>query len=132
MSAPPLRRLFVDDAVYFCKTEHRHEPPEDVATPQGKPYRCRELFTAYLEGYRACPLRVWFDDSPGVGAGYPSSGIVEVDATGERYNLHAPRLWVALLREAVARGWRPATESHPFVVSDGLEFARKAVPPVSR
>lgn len=114
MKHPKLRRIVVDGADYLFGRRHRHDaasPPEQL---------CQEIFTAYLEGHKRSPLRVWFTAGPGRGAGYPERGVVWLATPGGWLNLNTPGEAANVIRRARASGWDPVNGRGPFVIEDGF------------
>jgi hypothetical protein len=102
----------VDDERYLWKVEHAHDEPR----------RCVEVFTAFLEGRKASPLRVRFVESGDHHAGYPEAGSVWTSTEPKRYaNLNTPRIAVALVRAGRKTGWAPETAKTPLVM-DGFAW----------
>jgi hypothetical protein len=116
-----LRRLVLHGSTYLWKVEHTHHvlpPPPPSRVGEG---RCREVFTAYLEGRKASPLRIAFDDGAGHHAGYPARGVVWTSRAGEDdANLNTPRIARLLIERALAAGWRPEESRSPWKVDDGF------------
>ncbi len=119
-----LRTIVVDGDRYAWTVRHLHKVLPEAPPLQG---RCRELFSAFRAGYKACPLRVQFDDSKTQQAGYPSAGVVWMSDGGFEANLNTPSVAAALIRAALQRGWRPLAAKQPFVIEDGFAFAQAAV-----
>ena len=100
-----LRRIVVDSKTYLWKVKHDHkvlpsEPPHGPGADG-----CREVFTAFLEGHTASPLRIRFPDGPGQNSGYPAAGVVWTSGPdGLTANLNTPRIAAALIRLALSRG----------------------------
>ena len=83
-----LRRLVLGASTYLWKVEHLHHvlaPPTPGERREG---RCREVFTAFVEGNKRAPLRVWFTDGEAEHAGYPEAGCVW--RAHQRVNLNEP------------------------------------------
>ena len=111
-----LRRLVIDGRTYVWNVRHvHHEPPH----PSGDG-RCREVFTAYLEGRKATPLRIAFTDGAGRHAGYPERGVVWTSDDRDAANLNTPSVARRLIERARALGWQPETMRAPWVVDDGF------------
>jgi hypothetical protein len=116
--ARALRRLTVEGKIYVWKRSHSHVPT------RGGGSRCRETFTAFLEGKKRSPLRVCFEDGNARAAGYPMAGVVWTkEACSESYlNLNFPGVARRLIEAARDRGWRPESAITPWVVEDGFEL----------
>jgi len=124
----PLRRILVEGKAYLWKVNHDHKvlPPEP--THGSGAHGCREVFTAFLEGHSASPLRIRFPDGPGQSSGYPAAGVVWTSGpAGLTANLNTPRIAAALIRLAVSRGWNPGQSRTPLIVDDGF-FLLKELP----
>jgi hypothetical protein len=80
-----MRRISIAGVRYLWSVEHAH----DAAGA------CSEVFTAYLEGKKAAPVRVRFASRGGWHAGYPAE-------------------------RARSAGWSPETAREPCLL-DGLE-----------
>ncbi len=114
----PLRRLVIGSASYLWKVEHRHNVLD--APPAGAPRggRCREVFTAFVEGHKRAPLRVWFTDGEGENAGYPEAGVVWT--ARQSVNLNEPRVARRVIEHALDAGWAPTVRAKPFVIENGF------------
>lgn len=113
-----LRRLVVDGVVYRWKVEHAHHvlPPSPALAG-----RCCEVFTAYVDGRRAAPLRVRFCDGAGQQAGYPSAGVVWTSAPPHlEANLNLPSIARRLIALARAAGWSPEQDRGGLEIADGF------------
>lgn len=123
-----LRKIVVDGQAYLWKVKHDHKvlPPEPSQAPEA--YGCREVFTAFLAGHGASPLRIRFPDGPGQSSGYPAAGVVwTAGPAGLTANLNTPRIAAALIRLALSRGWNPGQSRTPLVMDDGF-FLLKELP----
>ncbi|WP_224367024.1 hypothetical protein [Hyalangium versicolor] len=117
----PLRKIVVEGVTYLWKVEHDHLalPPDPSQGVGGS--RCREVFTAFLEGYHASPVRIRFPDGVGQSSGYPQAGVVWTSgSSGLDVNLNTPRVAAGLIRIALSRGWTPGQSKSPMVVEDGF------------
>ena len=78
---------------------------------------------SYLKGIRTGPLRAWFTASESRGAGYPAAGVAWVSEGGRLVttNLNTPGVAAAIIREALKRGWAPASPGS-FVIEAGFEM----------
>lgn len=118
MAARGLRTLVVDDLRYLWKVEHGHV---DLAGQR----TCREVFSAFREGYKAAPLRIEFTGGTIDQAGYPEKGVVwTTDEPRRTANLNTPSIAAALVREGLRRGWSPERLRRPFVLADGFAWLR--------
>ena len=124
----PLRKIIVDGEKYLWKVQHDHHALPAEAPPGPSTCRCREVFTAFLEGHRTSPLRLRFPDGPGQSAGSPAAGVVWTSGpNGLSANLNTPRIAASLIRLARARGWDPSQRKTPQIVDDGF-FLLKELP----
>jgi hypothetical protein len=124
-----LRRLVLDEGHCLWKVSHAHDvlPPPEPG--DGREGRCREVFTAFLDGHPRAPLRVFFTEAAGCRAGYPESGVVWT-AT-HRANLHEPFVARRLVELGRASGWSPRGAVRPFVVEGGFAWLEHLVRPTS-
>ncbi|WP_258015932.1 tol-pal system YbgF family protein [Streptomyces sp. AJS327] len=130
-SARKARRLVVEGETFLWSVGHRHR---DLGN--GRYEDCRECLDIRRSGVRGL-LRVVFREGPGrlVPDGYMPSGAVGtgVDRT---LNLHEPGTVHALLRAAVARGWRPdgpgPVEVDGWALFDPVELRRRVPGAASR
>ena len=115
-----MRRLVVDGVTYLWIISHKHNVLPTMEPPT---CRCREVLTAYREGFKSSPLKVRFTGGPGVDAGYPESGTVHVwGPPNQSYNLNTPGLAAIIIRRAIAMGWTPDSSRQPFELEDGLRL----------
>lgn len=124
----PLRKIGIEGKTYLWKVEHDHNalPADPSQGPDTS--GCREVFTAFLEGHRASPLRIRFPDGPGQSSGYPAAGVVWTSGpAGLAANLNTPRIAACLIRLALSRGWTPGQSKTPLIVDDGF-FLLKELP----
>ncbi|MFV8755118.1 hypothetical protein ACNOYE_31610 [Nannocystaceae bacterium ST9] len=120
MASKAMRRLVVDGVDYLWTVEHEHHVLPASELHRG---RCRERFTAYREGCKTSPLRLWFSDGPDVEVGYPTAhGVYVYRPHYADYNLNLPSVAVGLIRVALAHGWRPEVARRPLEVADGLAW----------
>lgn len=92
-----MRRLVIDGVTWLWKVEHAHVDG-----------RCHEVFTAYLEGHKASPVRITFVERDGWHAGYPASGVIWSDG-GAEINLNLPSSARRVIELARRAGWSPET-----------------------
>ncbi|MBK8169993.1 MAG: hypothetical protein IPK60_06580 [Sandaracinaceae bacterium] len=110
-----IRKLVIGDSVYLWGVAHQHNHGHHHE--QG----CREIFTAYLEGQKAAPLRIWFSEED---ATRMAAGVVADGAAGPLTNLNEPKTARRLIDAARVAGWTPESARTPFVVEDGLALLR--------
>jgi len=116
-----MRKLIIEGRRYLWGVSHKHHvlPAE---SPDGVP-GCREVFTAYLEGWKATPLRVQFSAAKHHQVGHPAAGEVWVSKAPKVYwNLNTPGIATGLIKHALANGWQPDKQSRPTVIEDGFAF----------
>ena len=121
-----MRRLSIDGALYLWRVTHEHEVGQ-----QGRPLAgtCREIFTAYLAGRKASPLRVVFAGGT-LQPGYPEAGVVWIPGPrtphgvpsppSAELNLNLPSTAVKLIAYARNAGWTPELGKQSHVLEDGL------------
>jgi len=98
------------------------------------------VFTAFLEGHSASPLRIRFPYGPGQSSGYPAAGVVWTSGpAGLRANLNTPRIAAGPIRLARSRGWNPGPSKTPLIMDDarrpynhGLDTAGSCSRPTPR
>jgi hypothetical protein len=114
--AKGLRRVVLGGVTYLFKVEHAHEHAGACAPGEG----CRERFTAYREGCRACPLRITFHTGGAWQAGYPAAGVVwKTESPEITANLNTPSVARRLIEAALSLGWSPTSSRVPHVIDDG-------------
>lgn len=109
-----LRKLVLGEAIYLWGVSHQHNHGSHE-------HGCRELFTAYREGQKAAPLRIFFSEED---AARLAAGVVSSGAGNGVTNLNEPGTARALIEAAVVAGWAPLEARTPFVVEDGLALLR--------
>jgi hypothetical protein len=100
------RRIVIDGVCFRWKYSHGHADVDGEG-------RCAERFSAWRDGDRRGALRVLFINGKGgsttTGQGWGGhTGRLLVD--GAAYNLNRPAIAAALIRAAMAAGWRPGGE----------------------
>lgn len=113
-----LRKLVLGEDIYLWGVSHQHNHGSHE-------HGCREVFTAYREGQKAAPLRVFFDEES---APRGAAGIVSGGHGGDVMNLNQPGTARALIEAALVAGWAPFEAKSPFVVEDGLALLRDVQP----
>jgi hypothetical protein len=130
-----LRKIVTDAGTYLWHRKHNHLIENGVKS-------CQEQLTIYLEGYKKCPLRVYFtesdnklrESSPGMWCvGYPENGtiwllpgkkdeIIPAGLVTISANLNKPRIIVKIIEFFIKEGWKPKELDSPFEIKEGLKF----------
>jgi hypothetical protein len=118
-----LRRIVIGTTTFLWKVEHAHHVLAPPVPGEGREGRCREVFTAFLDGDKRTPLRVWFTDAADRHAGYPEAGCLWA---GElRVNLNEPGVARRVIELGLAQGWRSTAAKGEFVVEDGFAYLQR-------
>lgn len=117
------RHLVIDDRTYLWRFSPGYVATNDVADP----WRCNDVFTAYLFQARNSPLRIhfltWEDPISGgpLRAGLPLD--LQEPASGPAgLNLHTPGDATRMIRLALQGGWTPEQSNRPFIIKDGVQW----------
>lgn len=112
------RQLVIDGKAYLWRYAPGYIKTDDPANP----WRCRDLFTAYLQNAKRCPLQIYFNtwEDAVVGGPLRTGGSLQVDSSEiSGINLHTPGDASRLIRQALDSGWEPARGFQPFVIEHG-------------
>jgi hypothetical protein len=120
-----LRRLALGAQTYRWKVEHKHHVLAPPTVGDGRQGRCREVFSALMDGQKASPLRVWFSDGEGAHAGYPEAGVVWTEK--HRANLNEPGVARRLIELGLELGWCATDRGKPFVIEDGFAYLEELI-----
>ena len=121
MAKRKVRRIVIDGENYLW----RFVPGYEQTGSPGNPYQCHDIFTAYLEGYKASPLQIHFTTWEDAVIGGPlrtGAPINLNDPNSAQFNLHAPKDAAETIRQALKLGWQPKTTSIPFVIKNGSQL----------
>lgn len=130
MANRKLRTIRVGAVLYLWWVNHKHSVPRHgLVTSEGEG-GCREVFTAFAEGFPGQPARILFPESNKHGPGFPRQRGVVVDykLPNLYINLNRPRIARLLIELAIAGGWIPGQSRREFVIPDGYRLLRRHCP----
>lgn len=118
------RKLVVDSVTYMWRFTPGYEKTGEVADP----YRCHDIFEAYIYERRHCPLElhfiIWEDPRIG-GPLHVGAPVVLSNPNSAQLNLHTPKMAAELIRGAIKLGWQPTTDKSPLVIENGMGFLKE-------
>jgi hypothetical protein len=116
-----LRKLIVDNQTFGW----RYQPGYERSPVSDRVWQCHDIFTAYQVQYRRSPLRIHFVTWESAVSGGPlrSGDPVNLDNPNSGgINLHQPKFATELIRQALKSGWKPDTDSRPYLIDDGIKL----------
>jgi hypothetical protein len=114
------RRIVIDGKIYLWRFSPGYEATQDPANP----WKCHDLFTAYLTDAKASPLQAHFITWEDPVIGGPLHTGIPLDAKDSKssgMNLHTPQWAARIIRRSLKLGWQPEQSKHPFVIEHGVE-----------
>jgi hypothetical protein len=124
MARSKLRKMVVDGENYLWRFMPGYERTGEPLNS----YQCHDSFVAYLEEGKTSPLQVHFitwEDAIIGGPLRTGAPVVPGNSNSAQLNLHTPKIAAEMIRGAIKRGWRPATDAKPFVIADGMTFLKE-------
>lgn len=115
------RQLVIDGKTYLWRYVPGYIKTGDAADP----WQCRDLFAAYLQHAKKCPLQIHFNtwEDALVGGPLRTGDSMQVDSSEiSGINLHTPGDAARLIRQALKAGWEPEHGHQPFVIEHGEKF----------
>ena len=109
-----LRKITIDNQLYLWQTGYG-DPFLHMRT------RYIESFTAYLEGYKKSPLRIYFRQGLELENGSynrDEKGVIQFDINLEAY---VPKGTACFIRYGLNQGWKPKEDVRPFTITDARE-----------
>lgn len=97
------RKIVVDGETYFWNFRTRYKEIDGET-------KCYDVFTAYLENFKASGLRIQFYTAPNL-----------LMSNALRYgenNFHLPSIAASVIRYARANGWKPTENSNKFELNN--------------